>query len=65
MDYKAAPLVRQIRAGSRPELFQQLRKPVPVKTALNRRGGVEKFSHAAETESKSKEEAIGDFLSKL
>ena len=39
-----------------------IHKPVPAKTAMKGRGGGDKVPNAAETQSKSQEDAIRDFL---
>ena len=64
-DYKGAPTMRQTPAGSPSKQSKQLGKPVSTKTALRGRGCGEKVANAAETQSKSKEDAIGDFLGYL
>ena len=45
--------------------FRQLGRPVPAKTTLNGCCRGEKVANAAETLSKSKEDAICDFLGEL
>ena len=61
VDYKAAAPVKKIRAGSPPEQSKQLGKPVPAKTTMKGRGRGDKVPNAAETQSKSKKDAIRDF----
>ena len=53
VDYKAAPPVRQIQAGSPPKSSKQLGKRVPAKTALKCRGRGDKVPNAAEAQSNS------------